>query len=291
MPATPTAIAQTADPQDATTRHSPITHHSPNMDHSPITHDSDRAAFAPYRLLVVNGNTTSSLTDSLAAQARAFLGTAAHVHAVTAVFGPAYIASRVEAAVAAHAVLETVEREVAQAKAQMQTQAQSQTPSQSQAPFDACLLACFGEPGIGAVREWLPVPVVGMAEASIMAAMQRGDRYAIVTVGQRWPGMLREQIRQLGLESRCAGIIALPGNALDYVSRTPASAEQVSRALDAAVAQGADVVIVAGAALAGYLPVLPRRPAVPIIDSYRAALAQVLALASLERAQRLSALA
>ncbi|MNW15121.1 hypothetical protein D3C71_2135370 [compost metagenome] len=55
------------------------------------------------------------------------------------------------------------------------------------------------------------------------------------------------------------------------------------------MAQGADVVIVAGAALAGYLPALPRRPAVPIIDAYRAALAQVLALASLDRAQRLTA--
>jgi Asp/Glu/hydantoin racemase len=72
------------------------------------------------------------------------------------------------------------------------------------------------------------------------------------------------------------------------VSRSAESALHVSRALDAAVAQGADVVIVAGAALAGYLPSLPRLPAVPIIDSYRAALAQVLALASLERAQRLS---
>lgn len=241
----------------------------------PTPHDAltlDRPAFTPYRLLVVNGNTTSDLTGSLAEQARVFFDGAAQVHAVTAVFGPAYIASRVEAAVAAHAVLETVEREVARADA----------------PFDACLLACFGEPGIGAVRECLPVPVVGMAEASIMAAMQRGDRYAIVTVGQRWPGMLREQIRQLGLDSRCAAIIALPGNALDYVSRSPDSAAEVSRALDAAVAQGADVVIVAGAALAGYLPVLPRRPTVPIIDSYRAALAQVLALASLDRAQRLS---
>lgn len=235
----------------------------------------DRPATTPYRLLVVNGNTTATLTASLAAQASTFYGDAAQVHAVTAVFGPPYIASRVEAAVAAHAVLETVEREVAQA----------------QAPFDGCLLACFGEPGIGAVREWLPVPVVGMAEASIMAAMQRGDRYAIVTVGQRWPGMLREQIRQLGLDARCAGIIALPGNALDYVSRTPASAAEVSQALDLAVAQGADVIIIAGAALAGYLPVLPRRPAVPIIDSYRAALAQLLALASLDRAQRQCALA
>ncbi|QEK94130.1 hydrogenase expression protein HupH [Achromobacter insolitus] len=226
---------------------------------------------SPYRLLVVNGNTTSELTSSLASQAEAFYGGSVHIHAVTAGFGPAYIASRAEAAIAAHAVLDVVEKAV-------------ETP----AGFDACLLACFGEPGIGAVRERLDVPVVGMAEASIMSAMQRGDRYAIVTVGQRWPGMLREQIRQLGLESRCAAILALPGNALDYVSRSAESALHVSRALDAAVAQGADVVIVAGAALAGYLPSLPRLPAVPIIDSYRAALAQVLALASLERAQRLS---
>ena len=80
----------------------------------------------------------------------------------------------------------------------------------------------------------------------------------------------------------------MPGIALDSVSRSPESALQVSLALDAAVEQGADVVIVAGAALAGYLPSLPRLPDVPIIDSYRAALAQVLALASLERAQRLS---
>lgn len=246
----------------------------PAMPAMPHAVTVDRPAFTPYRLLVVNGNTTSDLTRSLAAQARTFFDGAAHIHAVTAVFGPAYIASRVEAAVAAHAVLQTVEQEVARAET----------------PFDACLLACFGEPGIGAVRECLNVPVVGMAEASIMAAMQRGDRYAIVTVGQRWPGMLREQIRQLGLEARCAAIIALPGNALDYVSRSPESAAQVSLALDAAVAQGADVVIVAGAALAGYLPVLPRRPLVPIIDSYRAALAQMLALASLDRAQRLCAL-
>ncbi len=230
-----------------------------------------QAVSSPYRLLVVNGNTTSELTSSLASQAEAFYGGSVRIHAVTAGFGPAYIASRAEAAIAAHAVLDVVEKAV-------------ETP----AGFDACLLACFGEPGIGAVRERLDVPVVGMAEASIMSAMQRGDRYAIVTVGQRWPGMLREQIRQLGLEARCAAILALPGNALDYVSRSAESALHVSRALDAAVAQGADVVIVAGAALAGYLPSLPRLPAVPIIDSYRAALAQVLALASLERAQRLS---
>lgn len=240
-----------------------------------VLFDSPAAATA-CRLLVVNGNTTAELTASLAIQARLFFGEAAQVHAVTVPFGPAYIASRAQAVVSAHAVLETVEREAAHADA-------------AGAPFDACLLACFGEPGIGAVRERLRMPVAGMAEAAIMTALQRGDRYAIVTVGRLWPGMLREQIRQLGLESRCAGVVALPGNALDYVARSPATIAAVGQALDDAVALGADVVIVAGAALAGFLPSLPRLPAVPVIDSYRAALSQVLALATLERAQRQSA--
>ena len=38
---------------------------------------TDRPVSTPYRLLVVNGNTTSDLTVSLAAQARAFFGGAA----------------------------------------------------------------------------------------------------------------------------------------------------------------------------------------------------------------------
>jgi Asp/Glu/hydantoin racemase len=35
--------------------------------------------------------------------------------------------------------------------------------------FDACLIACFGEPGIAAAREVLPFPVVGIAEAPFCA--------------------------------------------------------------------------------------------------------------------------
>ncbi len=57
-----------------------------------------QAVSSPYRLLVVNGNTTSELTSSLASQAEAFYGGSVHIHAVTAGFGPAYIASRAEAA-------------------------------------------------------------------------------------------------------------------------------------------------------------------------------------------------
>ncbi len=229
-----------------------------------------RRQTTPMRFLIVNGNTTVALTEKLHAQANAFFSGTASIHTVSAKFGPAYIASRAEAVIAAHAIVQTVEQEIESARDQS---------------FDACVLACFGEPGIGAVRERWGFPVVGMAEASILTALQLGDRYSIVTVGQRWPGMLREQIRQWGLQTRCASIEVLPGNALDYVAHSDASVRAVSQAIHAAADQGADVVIAAGAALAGYISHIPGLPPVQIIDSYRAALAQALALSSLTRAQ------
>jgi len=240
------------------------------MSSSPATPAALASASDPYRLLLVNGNTTAALTGTLQAQADAFYGPAARVHAVTAEFGPAYIASRAEFAVAAHAVLQTVTTQVERAAE----------------PYEACVLACFGEPGMGAVRERHGLPVVGMAESAILTALQLGERYAIVTVGARWPGMLREYVRQMGLQERCAGIHALPGQALDYVGYSAQSMANVDAALRAAMAQGADVVIAAGAALAGYVGRLPAALPVPVIDSYRAALAQALALAALGRSRR-----
>ncbi|WP_459617595.1 aspartate/glutamate racemase family protein [Bordetella sp. 2513F-2] len=226
------------------------------------------SAAHPWRLLVVNGNTTETLTEALRSQAQAYFGEAARIRAVSARFGPAYIASRAEAAVAAHAVLETVDAEIAAAPQ----------------PYEACLIACFGEPGIDAVRErHAAMPVAGMAEAAVLGALQLGERYAIVTVGARWPGMLRDYLRRLGLASRCAGVHALPGQALEYATHEPRAVAEVGKGLERAAAEGADVIIVAGAALAGCVELLPALPPVPVVDSYRMALGQLAALAALGR--------
>jgi allantoin racemase len=123
-------------------------------------------------LLLVNANTTAALTDRLVAAARDLTDPDCTIIGATALFGPAYIASRADAAVAAHATTETISDAVRR---------------RSPETFDACILACFGDPGLGAARETFPFPIVGMAEASILSALQLGDRFAIVTVGERWP--------------------------------------------------------------------------------------------------------
>lgn len=228
------------------------------------------------RLLMVNGNTNGALTERLQLQAQAFLSPEWHTTALTALYGADYISDRESAAIAAHAIIDTVKAHLAEDTRR----------------YDACLLACFGEPGIGAVKEVFDFPVVGMAEASIVSALQLGERFAIVTVGERWPGMLRELMRQQRLEDRCSGILSIPGKALDLAARPDAARLAVRELIDKAIeSQGADVIIIGGAALAGVAPTLQPHYQVPLVCSLHAGLAQAEALAGLRRASLVGAAA
>lgn len=217
-----------------------------------------------HSLLLINGNTTATLTERLHRRACAFLGASWLVSAETARFGFPYVTRRTEVTVAAHAVLETAKMAVEAGR-----------------NFDACLLACFGEPGIAAVREASPTPVVGMAEASVLCALQVGRRYAIVTVGEHWPAMIEEYLLGLSLFDRCVGITPVPGHALDLAADRSVALNQISIAIERALSLGADSVIIGGAAVAGFAQDLQSAFRVPLIDSFDAGLAQAEALSRL----------
>ncbi|WP_201274278.1 aspartate/glutamate racemase family protein [Microvirga brassicacearum] len=218
-------------------------------------------------LLIVNGNTNRSLTLRLNDRARMLLHPEREIVSATALSGSNYITTRADAVIAAQAIVETIAAEMRRL---------------SPRTYDACVLACFGEPGIGAAREIFPFPIIGMAEASILSALQLGERFAIVTVGERWPGMLRELMRQQGLGERCCGILGLAGHALDFVSQPTEARVAVREAVDRAVREhGADVVVIGGAALAGFADELQPSFDVPLICSFTAALAQAEALATI----------
>src|SRR5258708_15773384 len=80
---------------------------------------------------------------------------------VTGRFGAPYIASRAAAAIAGHAALDALAEHVLDC--------------------DVVYLACFGDPGLAALKEVPPVPVGGMAEAPVEAACRLSRRSAIVT--------------------------------------------------------------------------------------------------------------
>src|SRR5262245_46291077 len=96
------------------------------------------------RLLFLNPNTSAELTDLGVALASRVARPETEIVPATGQFGARYIGTRATAAIAAHAALDAFAR--------------------CQPAPDVVLLACFGDPGLLALRELAPVPVVGMAE-------------------------------------------------------------------------------------------------------------------------------
>jgi Asp/Glu/hydantoin racemase len=218
----------------------------------------------PRRLLLINSNTSAALTARLHQRACAFLGANWTIAAETASFGSPYITQRTEVIVAGHAALAAADKAM-----------------KADGAFDACLIACFGEPGIAAAREMLPFPVVGMAEASVLCALQVGRRYAVVTVGEHWPAMIEDYLQTLSLHERCVGVLPISGQALDLAADRAFALRQISAAVEQALARGADAVIVGGAAIADFTQDLQGVFRAPLINSLDAGLAQVEALTCL----------
>ena len=146
---------------------------------------------------------------------------------------------------------------------------------------DAVLLACFGDPGLFALRELSPVPVVGLAEASMFAAAQAAERFSIVTGGSRWPPMLERLAQALGYGAQLAGTrtIEITG------AQAAADPQRAVAALAAACRSageedGAEVVILGGAGFAGLGAGVAALAGLRVIDSVAAAAHAAAALAS-----------
>jgi len=214
------------------------------------------------RLLLINPNTTSSITDKVIGVAQGCAGHGVEIVGVTGRFGARYIANRSAAAIAGHAALDAW--------------------AHADPSHDAVVLACFGDPGLDALRELSPKPVVGMAEASIHAACLLGRRFAIVTGGERWVAMLEEFVAARGLSGRLAAVLAVAQTGAAIAEDPDAALAGLTESCRRAVADhAADCVILGGAGLAGLAARLADRVAVPLIDCVIAAVTQAKVLASL----------
>lgn len=212
------------------------------------------------RILLINPNTTSAVTDLVAMHARRMAGEGIEFVPVTGRFGARYIASRAAAAIAGHAALDAM--------------------AGYGAGCDAVYLACFGDPGLLALRELSPVPVVGMAEAACHQACARGDRFAIVTGGALWAPMLEEFVAMIGLGARLAAVRTIAPTGGQIAENPDAALADLAAACEACAREdGANVVILGGAALAGLAARIQPRVSAPVICSVEAGTHAVIAAA------------
>jgi len=216
-------------------------------------------------LLLINPNTSWTISELLRTHAQAAAGPGVEVRLQTARFGAPYIACEASYAVAAHAALDGWARAL--------------VPGERR--FDAVLIGCFGDPGLHALREAAAAPVTGLAEASFIAAARLG-RFAIVTGGERWKPMLERLALGLGFGTALAGIEVVPATGAQLAADPVAAQAVLAEACAAALRRfdGVQSLILGGAGLAGMAARIQPGIAVPVIDSVTAGVSHALGLAA-----------
>ncbi|KQT11408.1 aspartate/glutamate racemase family protein [Ramlibacter sp. Leaf400] len=214
------------------------------------------------RLLLVNPNISDSVSDLIRAEAQRSASPGTQVEVLTAPFGVAYIETRFEALVGAYAAAQVAAEHCSQ--------------------YDAIVVAAFGDPGLAGLREVMPVPVTGMTEAALASAHLLGHRISIIAISQRIQAWYREVVEGYGFGPRLASIRALdrPISAIGGVQEEHAQA--LKALAERAVAEdGAEVIILAGAPLAGLARSLHGQLPVPVVDGVSSAVRHAETLAAL----------
>ena len=211
------------------------------------------------RILILNPNTTASVTALVTRHARDVVGDLVECIPATARFGANYISNEAAYAIAGHSALDGV--------------------AEFGAGCDAVLLACFGDPGLFAVREVCAMPVIGLAEAAMREASAHG-RFTIVTGGALWRPMLERLAAALGYADRVARIRTIALTGAEIAADPDGSiAFLAAECRAAALEDGAQAVILGGAALAGMAARIAPQVSLPLIDSVHAGARVAAALA------------
>jgi Asp/Glu/hydantoin racemase len=225
--------------------------------------EAQTPAAAGLRILLLNPNSSPDFTKIIAAEARRVGSPGTEFVEVTAPFGPRYIGTRATIAIAGHAAVDAL----------AQTLAQDQR-------FDAAILAGFGAQGVPALQEMAPFPVVDMLTASVGAALLLGRKFSALTGGERWVPMLEEQIEAFGLGSRLASVRSIPLTGAEIAKDQDKALTLLAELAETCVKEdGADCVILGGAAVAGLHRRMADRVSVPLLDSVATSVAMAELLA------------
>ncbi len=204
------------------------------------------------RILVVNVNTTESMTQAIGKQAAAVAGPDTEIVALTPLFGAESVEGNYESYLAAIAVMETVRA--------------------YRDPFDAVIQAGYGEHGREGLQELLDVPVVDITEAAASTAMFLGHKYSVVTTLDRAVPLIEDRLKLAGLDARCASVRASGMAVLELESDPDAAVEAiVAQSVRAVEDDRAEVICLGCGGMAGLTEQVVQRTGVPVVDGVAAA--------------------
>lgn len=214
------------------------------------------------KIYVINGNTNTLVSQEInnAAQEAVFSGT--EIITITPEMGPSTIEGYMDGQISAIGVCEMIAKYHREA--------------------DAFVLACFSDPGLYPARELTQKPIVGIAEASMVTAVQLGHLFSLLTPLRRLKPVLRGLVHQYGFMERLASIRHVDFSVADLAGSDNEHMDAFSAAGTKAIDEDdAEVLILSGAVLSGKEKKLTEQLNVPVLDPVKCAVAQAQALVQL----------
>ena len=213
------------------------------------------------KLLLVNPNTTASMTDKMRAAARGVAGERTEIVAVSAPYGPESIEGYYDEAFAVPPTLEAIG-----------------------AHPDAAgiVIGCFDDTGVDAARCVSPAPVIGICQAAMQAATIISGSFSVVTTLSRSVPAIEHLVRRYGYAQYCRRVRAseVPVLALEDAmsgARDQLRAE-IGRALDE---DGCEAIVLGCAGMVDLARALSEELSVPVLEGVTAAVKIVEGLATL----------
>lgn len=146
----------------------------------------------------------------------------------------------------------------------------------AQADAAGYVIACFGDPGLHALRDQTALPVVGIQEAAVMTALSLGQRFGVIAI---LPASIPRHLRAfgaMGVLDRLAGDRALGLGVADLADPGKSLGAMIATGKRLRDEDGANVLIMGCAGMAHYRAPLQDATGLPVVEPCQAAVSMAL---------------
>jgi len=216
-------------------------------------------------LVVINLNSSQSVTDGIARALIPLQGGIVPIRCLTLEEGPPGIESQVQADLTIAPMLRL---------------------AAAQSDASGYVIACFGDPGLHALRDQTALPVLGIQEAAVMTALTLGQRFGVIAI---LPGSIPRHLRAfgaMGVLDRLAGDRALGLGVAELSEPGRSLAAMIETGHRLRDEDGADVLIMGCAGMADYRDTLEAETGLPVVEPCQAAAAMALGQIALNLTRR-----
>ena len=206
-------------------------------------------------LIVINPNSSQTVTDGIAAALEPLHRFGIPIRCLTLAEGPPGIESQRQADLTIGPMLQL---------------------AAAQKDAAGYVIACFGDPGLHALRDQTALPVLGIQESAVMTALTLGQRFGVIAImAASIPRHLRA-FGAMGVLDRLAGDRALGLGVADLADPDKSLAAMIATGKRLRDDDGANVLIMGCAGMAHYRAVLEDETGLPVVEPCQAAASMAL---------------